>query len=67
VIGRIDSVWGYHVGDAVRQRVVSLLCRMFCVPAIFLANFGRDEFACVLSTVDRPTVALLAANKSLRT
>lgn len=67
VIGRIDSVWGYHVGDAVRQRVVSMLCSDVLRPGDFLGELGRDEFACVLSTVDGPTVALLAANKSLRT
>jgi diguanylate cyclase (GGDEF)-like protein len=67
VIGRIDSVWGYHVGDAVRQRVSSMLCTEVLRPGDFLGEMGRAEFACVLSTVEGATVALLAANKSLRT
>ena len=67
VIGRIDAVWGYHIGDAVRQRVSSLLCTEVLRPGDFVGELGRDEFACVLSTVEGPTVALLAASKSLRT
>lgn len=67
VIGRIDAVWGYQVGDAVRQRVSSLLRSEVLRPGDFLTEMGRDEFACLLSTVEGPTVALLAANKSLRT
>lgn len=67
VIGRIDSVWGYHVGNAVRQRVATLLCAEVLRPGDFVGEMGRDEFACVLSTVEGATVALLAANKSLRT
>lgn len=67
LVGRIDSVWGYHVGDAVRQRVTSQLCTEVLRPGDFIGEFGRDEFACVLDTVDSPTVAMLAANKTLRT
>lgn len=67
IIGRIDAVWGYRIGDAVRQRVGSLLCAEVLRPGDFVGEMGRDEFACVLATVDGPTVALLAANKSLRT
>ncbi len=67
IIGRIDAVWGYRVGDAVRQRVTSLLCTDVLRPGDFLAEMGRDEFACVLATVEGPTVAQLAAGKSLRT
>lgn len=67
VIGRIDAIWGYHIGDAVRQRVISQLCAEVLRPGDLLTDMGRGEFACVLSTVEGPTVALLAANKSLRT
>ena len=67
IIGRIDAVWGYQIGDAVRQRFASLLCADVLRPGDFLAEMGRDEYACVLATVEGPTVALLAAGKSLRT
>lgn len=66
LVGRIDAVWGYRVGDAVRQRVASLLCADVLRPGDFIGEFGRDEFACVLETVDGLLVATLAANKSLR-
>ncbi len=66
IVCRIDTVWGYHVGDAVRRRIASLLCTEVLRPGDFVTEFGRDEFACVLDTIDSPTVALLAANKSLR-
>ncbi|MBI5901382.1 MAG: EAL domain-containing protein [Rhodocyclales bacterium] len=67
LVGRIDSVWGYHVGNAVRQRVTSLLCAEVLRPGDFVGEFGRDEFACVLESIDNPAVALLAAGKTLRT
>lgn len=67
IIGRIDAVWGYRVGDGVRQRVAALLCSEVLRPGDFLGELGRDEIACVLSTIEGATVALLAANKSLRT
>lgn len=67
VVGRIDSVWGHAVGDAIRQRISSLLCNEVLRPGDFVGQLGRDEFACVLSPVEGPTVALLAAGKSLRT
>lgn len=66
VISRIDAVWGYQVGDAVRNRVSSLLCAEVLRPGDLLGEMGRDDFACVLSTVEGPAVALLAARKSLR-
>jgi len=66
VISRIDAVWGYHVGDAVRQRVSALLCADVLRPGDFLGELGRDDFACVLATVEGSAVALLAARKSLR-
>lgn len=66
VIGRIDAVWGYHVGDAVRDRVISLLRSDVLRPGDLVGAMGRDDFACVLSAVEDPAVALLAAKKSLR-
>ncbi|RLJ63796.1 EAL domain-containing protein [Sulfurisoma sediminicola] len=66
VIGRIDAVWGYHVGDAVRDRVISLLRSDVLRPDDLVAVMGRDDFACVLSAIEDPAVALLAAKKSLR-
>lgn len=66
VIGRIDAAWGYQVGDAVRDRVISLLRSDVLRPDDLVAAMGRDDFACVLSTIEDPAVALLAAKKSLR-
>ncbi|MDP2821549.1 MAG: EAL domain-containing protein [Sulfuritalea sp.] len=66
VIGRIDAVWGYQVGDAVRGRVTALLRTDVLRPGDLVGEMGRDDFACVLSTVEDPAVALLAAKKSLR-
>lgn len=66
VISRIDAVWGYQVGDSVRGRVAALLRTDVLRPGDLVGDMGRDDFACVLSTVDGPEVALLAANKSLR-
>lgn len=66
VIDRIDAVWGYHVGNAVRGRVASLLRAEVLRPGDRLAEMGRDDFACVLSSIDGPAVALLAAEKTLR-
>ena len=66
VISRIDAVWGYQVGDSVRGRVAALLRTDVLRPGDLVGDMGRDDFACVLSTVDGPDVALLAANKSLR-
>jgi diguanylate cyclase (GGDEF)-like protein len=66
VISRIDAVWGYQVGDSVRGRVAALLRTDVLRPGDLVGDMGRDDFACVLSTVDGPAVALLAANKALR-
>jgi len=66
VISRIDAVWGYHIGDAVRNRVGLLLSAEVLRPGDFVGEMGRDDFACILSTVEGPAVALLAAKKSLR-
>jgi len=66
VIDRIDAVWGYHVGDAVRARVAATLRAEVLRPDDLVGDLGRDDFACVLSPVEGPAVALLAAEKSLR-
>ena len=66
VIGRIDAVWGYHVGDAVRARVAAALRADVLRPDDLVGDMGRDDLACVLAPVDGPAVALLAAEKSLR-
>ncbi len=66
VVGRIDGVWGYHIGDAVRGRVIAALRAKVLRPDDLVGDMGRDDLACVLSTVDGPAVALLAAEKSLR-
>ena len=66
VVGRIDGVWGYHVGDAVRGRVIAALRAEVLRPDDLVGDMGRDDLACVLSAVDGPAVALLAAEKSLR-
>jgi predicted signal transduction protein with EAL and GGDEF domain len=66
VIDRIDAVWGYRVGDAVRARVAATLRAEVLRPGDLVGDMGRDDFACVLSPVEGPAVALLAAEKSLR-
>lgn len=66
VISRIDAVWGYHVGESVRARVAGLLRADVLRPDDLLGELGRDDFACVLSTVDGPAVATMAATKALR-
>lgn len=66
VIGRIDAVWGYHIGDAVRGRVAASLRADVLRPGDLVGELGRDDFAFVLSTVEGPGVAFLAAKKSLR-
>ncbi len=67
VIGRIDALWGYQVGDAVRARIVASLRAEVLRPDDFVGEMGRDDLACVLSVVEGPQLALLAAEKSLRT
>jgi diguanylate cyclase (GGDEF)-like protein len=66
VIGRIDGVWGYQFGDAARARFAAGLRAEVLRPGDLVGEMGRDELACVLSSVDGPDVALLAAEKSLR-
>ncbi|BAO30611.1 putative bifunctional diguanylate cyclase/phosphodiesterase [Sulfuritalea hydrogenivorans] len=66
VISRIDAVWGYQVGNAVRDRVTAMLRADVLREGDVVNEMGRDDFACLLSTVDGPAVTLLAAQKSLR-
>ncbi|MEW6690592.1 MAG: GGDEF domain-containing phosphodiesterase [Pseudomonadota bacterium] len=67
VIGRIDGVWGFHVGDAVRGRIFGRMRSEVLRERDLLGEIGRDEFACVLDTIQSPGVAMLAAQKTLRT
>ena len=66
VIGRIDEVWGYGVGDAVRSRITATLSAQLLRECDPLGEMGRGKFACALAAVDDPSVALLAAEKALR-
>jgi diguanylate cyclase (GGDEF)-like protein len=66
LIGCIDAVWGYQFGDAVRSRMAGLLRTEVLRADDIVAELGREEIACVLSTVDSSDVALLAAEKCLR-
>jgi diguanylate cyclase (GGDEF)-like protein len=67
LIGRVDVLWGYQVGDAVRTRIVSSLREGVLRPGDFIGELGRDDLACVLSAIEGPQMALLAAEKLLRT
>ena len=67
LIGRVDALWGYHVGDAVRERLVSTLRKEVLRPGDLIGDLGRDDQACVLFAIDGPQMALLAAEKLLRT
>jgi diguanylate cyclase (GGDEF)-like protein len=67
IIGRIDGVWGYAVGDGVRERLGARLRAEVLRAQDLLGEPSRDEFACVLATVQSAGVALLAAEKILRT
>jgi diguanylate cyclase (GGDEF)-like protein len=67
VIARVDGVWGFHVGDAVRARIFGRMKSDVLRPRDLLGEVGRDEFACVIDTIDGPGLADLAAQKTLRT
>jgi len=66
VVGRIDDVWGYDIGDAIRGRIVTALRTNVLRPGDVVEDIGRDDFACILSPVEGSAVAMLAAEKSLR-
>ncbi|MBE0613130.1 MAG: EAL domain-containing protein [Burkholderiales bacterium] len=67
VIGRIDALWGYQTGDAVRSRMVAGIGAEVLRPGDFTGDLGRDELACVLPVVESAQLAQLAAEKLLRT
>jgi diguanylate cyclase (GGDEF)-like protein len=67
VIARIDGVWGFHAGDAVRARIFGRMKSEVLRPRDLLGEVGRDEFACVLDAIDGAGLASLAAQKTLRT
>jgi len=66
IVGRIDGVWGYVVGDGVRERLAARLRTEVLRAQDFLGHPGRDEFACVLASLQSSGVATLAAEKLLR-
>ena len=66
VMGQINALWGYQVGDAVRARIAASLRADVLRPDDLVGDLGPDDIACVLSTVEGPAVALLAAEKILR-
>jgi len=66
IVGRIDGIWGFHVGDAVRSRILARMRSDVLRPGDLLSEVGRDEFACVLDVVSGAGVAMLAAQKTLR-
>ena len=67
VIGRVDGIWGYLVGDGVRDRLSARLGSEVLREQDLLGDPGRDEFACVLASVQSAGVSVLAAEKVLRT
>ena len=66
VMGQINALWGYQVGDAVRARIAASLRADVLRPDDLVRDIGRDDIACVLSTVEGSDVAVLAAEKILR-
>ena len=67
VFGRVDGIWGYLVGDGVRNRLGARLRNEVLREHDLLGEPGRDEFACVLAALQSPGVTVLAAEKILRT
>lgn len=66
VVSRIDGVWGYELGDEVRERLRARLKSEVLRPQDLIGDAGRDEFACVLAGVQGEGIATLAAEKMLR-
>lgn len=62
----IDDVWGMKFGNAVRDRAAAALRSEVLRAGDPLGEIGRGTIACALTTVDDPSLALLAAEKSLR-
>lgn len=67
LISRIDALWGYRVGDAARERIAASLRAEVLRPDDFVRELGRDDLACVFPVVEGPQMAMLAAEKLLRT
>lgn len=67
LVGRVDALWGYQVGDAVRARIVASLREEVLRPGDIIGELGRDDIAYVLSVIEGPQMALLAAEKLMRT
>ncbi|HEX5092711.1 MAG TPA: bifunctional diguanylate cyclase/phosphodiesterase [Burkholderiales bacterium] len=66
VVDRIDGVWGYDVGDGVRERLRARLRSEVLREQDLVGDPGRDELACALLNVRGEGVAVLAAEKVLR-
>jgi len=66
VVGRIDGVFGYDVGDGVRERLRARLRTEVLRAQDLIGDPGRDELVCVLLNVRGEGVAVLAAEKILR-
>lgn len=65
IIGRIDGIWGYAAGDAVRDHFASRLRSNVLREGDLMGEIGRNGIACVLDAVQSDGVALLAAEKIL--
>jgi predicted signal transduction protein with EAL and GGDEF domain len=66
VIGRIDAVWGFASGEAVRTHLIQRLRNTVLRAGDVLSEFGRDDLICILPTLPGAGVALLAASKIMR-
>ncbi len=66
VVGLLDASWGYQVGDAAHEFFESRLRAEALREQDYIVATGRDEFACALVAVGDPGVAMLAAEKLLR-
>jgi predicted signal transduction protein with EAL and GGDEF domain len=66
VIASVDDVWGYQFGNIVRERIFAVLRSEVLRADDPLTELGRGKLACVLTAVDDPSLALLAAEKTLR-
>lgn len=63
LIGRVDALYGYDIGDAVRGRLVATLRDEVLRPGDIIGDLGREDAACVLTSLADPQMALLAADK----
>ena len=61
IVARIDGVWGYELGDEVRERLRARLKSEVLRAQDLIGDAGRDEFACVLAGVQGEGIATLAA------